>query len=361
MALNGNSKPMYQPWNEEEFNADIHVRSMTPIQRWIYRTLLLQCFFHTTRPYLPADDGLLWKLAGCENKKQWDKNKADVLAMFSEIEQDGQVLLSNKRVLEDWNRLQEKREIGRSSAQKRWDGNRYPLGSHDTPNASEVELSEVKGSEEKKPWSAPKLVNLKKVLPVLCLKLLKHKAEPTDWWKTEIQELADAFGSGKVAEAFEMWASTRQGEIVNKPVSEFLRTATGYLEGSFGQAQPEIDQLLARLYESGGQAFAGKAKATVVRLVNEYGIPDVESAYKEFITNKDEHDMKYAVRDFAEGGAVAIILAQRRRKQESAAVEAVMADNRKEMERLAEEEQTKVFEQEQLEAGEIVEAFDFGG
>src|SRR5262245_2835324 len=84
---------------------------MSPTQRWMYRTLLQAAFFHSTRPYLPDDDAQLWLLAGCESSKQWERNKGTVRAMFAVVEVDGLRLLSQKRLLTDWDRLEEKRQM----------------------------------------------------------------------------------------------------------------------------------------------------------------------------------------------------------------------------------------------------------
>lgn len=108
--MEDNKKPQYQPWNEEEFQSDLFVRVMTPVQRWAYRTLLQASFFHTTRPYLPSDDKVLWILAGCESRNQWDSIKGMILERFAPIEIDGVSLLENKRVTADWKRLQNVRE-----------------------------------------------------------------------------------------------------------------------------------------------------------------------------------------------------------------------------------------------------------
>jgi hypothetical protein len=104
-------KPLYQPWNEEAFRADLQVGAMSPTQRWIYRTLLQAAFFHSTRPYLPDEDAQLWLLAGCESPRQWERNKDVVRAMFATVEIDGVRLLSQKRLLVDWDRLEEKRQM----------------------------------------------------------------------------------------------------------------------------------------------------------------------------------------------------------------------------------------------------------
>ena len=105
-----NKKPLYQPWNEEEFQGDVYVRGMNHVQRWMYRTLLQAAFFHSTRPYLPNDDEVLWVLAGCESIEEWQQNKDKILKRFRTIEVGGENLLENKRVSSDWARLESKRD-----------------------------------------------------------------------------------------------------------------------------------------------------------------------------------------------------------------------------------------------------------
>jgi hypothetical protein len=116
-----NEKPKFQPWNEEEFQSDVFVRGMNAVQRWMYRSLLQASFFHTTRPYLPDDDRILWVLAGCESKAQWLENKSEVLDRFTPV--DGKPgMLENKRVTKDWNNLldfrEEMSELGKKRASK---------------------------------------------------------------------------------------------------------------------------------------------------------------------------------------------------------------------------------------------------
>jgi hypothetical protein len=122
MAFKSNAKPIYQPWNEEVFNADVHVRAMLPIQRWMYRTLCQAMFFHTTRPYLPNDDEILWVLAGCESIEQWMTYKEKVMRRFTPLAENPQ-LLENNRVNQDWERMVESRQrysrMGQQSAQSR--------------------------------------------------------------------------------------------------------------------------------------------------------------------------------------------------------------------------------------------------
>jgi hypothetical protein len=148
-------KPLYQPWNEEAFRADLHVGAMAPTQRWMYRTLLQAAFFHSTRPYLPDDDAQLWLLAGCESPKQWERNKDVVRAMFTPIQVAGVRLLSQKRLLADWNRIEEKREALAEAGRKGGRANAKPEQSkcltgapRGETNANQEKL--IKEIEEKK-------------------------------------------------------------------------------------------------------------------------------------------------------------------------------------------------------------------
>jgi len=143
-----NKKPLYQPWNEEEFLSDVRVRGLTYVQRWMYRTLLQAAFFHSTRPYLPNDDRILWVLAGCESLEQWRANKEEILELFT-LSNDSK-LLGNKRVIEDWQRLEESREkmaeLGRKSAAVKRTFNARSTSKRESNSKSERE-SEVKVSD----------------------------------------------------------------------------------------------------------------------------------------------------------------------------------------------------------------------
>jgi hypothetical protein len=127
-ALRDKTKCLYQPWRNDAFMADEYVQVMTPIQRWMYRTLLQAAFTCRERPYLPDDDARLWVLAGCENQQQWEINKVMIRACFTPKVIDGIPLLGHKATLDDWERMQNalavRREsasvAGKASAAKRW-------------------------------------------------------------------------------------------------------------------------------------------------------------------------------------------------------------------------------------------------
>ncbi len=108
-------KPPYFKWWEDHFWSDLLVRRMAPTARHYYRALLLAAFFCDTRPFLPADDDLLWMIADAETKEDWLKHKAQVLAKFTEFTQDGKQLLRNKRLDEEWAALLENLEHSKNA------------------------------------------------------------------------------------------------------------------------------------------------------------------------------------------------------------------------------------------------------
>ena len=120
--------PWFQQWYESELQRDLVYQGMTWIQKLIYRCLCQRMFVCETQPYAPDDDNLLWVLSGAENKQMWLDNKDAILVRFERIEIDGKVLLKHKRVEEDWNDVQERREslrkirsiAGKRGNAKRW-------------------------------------------------------------------------------------------------------------------------------------------------------------------------------------------------------------------------------------------------
>ena len=120
--------PWFQQWYESELQRDLVFQGMTWIQKLFYRCLCQRMFVCETQPYAPDDDNLLWVLSGAENKQMWLDNKDAILVKFERIEIDGKVLLKHKRVEEDWNDVQERREsirkirsiAGKRGNAKRW-------------------------------------------------------------------------------------------------------------------------------------------------------------------------------------------------------------------------------------------------
>jgi uncharacterized protein YdaU (DUF1376 family) len=117
-------KPTFIPWYETDFRADRIVQRMTPVQRSFYRNLLLDCYFGEHRPYISANDSELWLIAEANTLEEWLAAKTLILTKFTAVElKDGTRALSNKRVLEEWARLEhllkQKQNAGLASAMAR--------------------------------------------------------------------------------------------------------------------------------------------------------------------------------------------------------------------------------------------------
>lgn len=267
---------------------------MTPIQRWMYRTLLQKAFFYSTRPDLPTDENILWLLSGCENREQWEANKEPVLNMFSIDEREGEEVYWQKRLRQDWSRIAAKRESlsdrGKLGASTRWS------------SQSEPARVQQKG--------LPYL----KLIPESCRKILGVRPEKEEWYKKDLKELAETYGGTEVVTAFEEWAKSLTS-TPKYPIRDFIKVADGYLQNKVIPENPELESLCVTLYAIGGQTFTGKYRQMLNALTIEFSIPEITKAYETFITGKDEYDMKFAVRDFCEGAAKTIILSARKKAE----------------------------------------------
>jgi hypothetical protein len=251
-----NSKPDYMLWSEEEFQADVFVRGMNWLQKLLYRALLQSMFFHSTRPYLPNDDEILWILSGAESLEMWEKNKGVILRRFSKLP-DNDGLLQNKRITSDWNKLAERREqmseMGLKSAEVRKSrygtaqpsklltpnenrtDNERTLENRSTPpeeeKLSEVKLSEVELRKEKPntpdqgSFSNPEPEHMAAALPNWHNISTRHKrllGKPVSSplrHKEKYVQFCDQYGEDIVLQCFDSWAPTKR-EWANDPKSQ---------------------------------------------------------------------------------------------------------------------------------------------
>jgi uncharacterized protein YdaU (DUF1376 family) len=98
-------KPHFMGWYENDFQAELGVRRMKPIERHFYRALLIQSFFCAERPYLPNDDDQLWVLADADSKEHWKEHRDVVMGMFKKY---GATRWGHPRVLRDWKATEDK-------------------------------------------------------------------------------------------------------------------------------------------------------------------------------------------------------------------------------------------------------------
>jgi hypothetical protein len=142
------NKPIYQPWSEEDFSADVDVQVLTPMQRWMYRTLLQKAFVCSTRPFPPDDDSILWKLAGCPSIAFWNQHKGPVREMFFPRDIDGVQVLFRQRLADDWAKLQVIRNTNRENALKGWaEKKERPHATAMRPHAAAMQVSKEVSKE----------------------------------------------------------------------------------------------------------------------------------------------------------------------------------------------------------------------
>jgi hypothetical protein len=75
------------------------------------------------------------------------------------------------------------------------------------------------------------------------------------------------------------------------------------------ESRKDVAELAAELYGIGRQTFPHPRLAP---LLDEFTAAELSGAYREFVANRDDFQMKRAVKDFCEGGAHDVILAQRK-------------------------------------------------
>ena len=314
--------PEFLRWSEKDFRADIRVQALTPIQRWMYRSLLQGAFLESTRPRLLDDDNILWRVAGCESLEQWQDNKRQVLELFeTEKDKKGQVLV-NKRLEAEWSRIVAKStqasEAGTKSALARQysstDVERTLTSANRSSTIKELEveldLDKEQELEQEQDSRLPltKQKRLDKALPILCRKILGLRAEPLGFsvW-SEIKQIREAYGSASVLDAFEKWAKENRGMRSTFPLGEFIKVADGLINGIISLEKNQDAEDLAGEIASLTNArvlFTGKDKTDFVQLVDKCGKADTMAAFKKYWQNVegDEFEEKHTARKFAEGG-----------------------------------------------------------
>jgi hypothetical protein len=130
-----------------------------------------------------------------------------------------------------------------------------------------------------------------------------------------LKQAARIYGEQEVQDAFESWADTQKGTTDPYLISKFVRIMGGLLRGISLVSTvdtPNLKALGATLYEIGNQVFTNQQLAG---LLKDYSKDELEAAYQEFVHNLDDFSIKFAARDFCNGGADAIIAARKEREQ----------------------------------------------
>jgi hypothetical protein len=331
MPLN-RQKPLYQPWNHEEFLSDEGVQELAAIERWMYMTLLHAAFFCSTRPYLPHNNSKLWRLAGCENREQWDKHKAKVLRMFEKIREGDRKLLSQKRLVIDWERENNRRQTlannGRrgGNARSRSEANAVALlqpGSSTEPNQTGPNGTEPNGTELNKTepdTTTREEETVTNRITDKALEILGTRVYPSDRCWPDIQSLVQVYGPTEVIRAFEDWALTKKGEAISYPLSVFVRIADAALRGTITlKDSPDAKKVIAEMaFISQGTVVPDQSQTLVItRWLKDYTPAEIVAAFRAFYDQCDEFSIKFAGKNFCEKGIPLLDLA-RRNKLEAA-------------------------------------------
>ena len=310
-------KPLYQPWSEEAFRSSIYVQSMTHIQKWMYRSLLQASFCEATRPYIPNDDNMLWRLAGCENKVEWDKHKTPILERFEEVNVDGVALLKNDRVYQDWLKVEQyysdRSVSGRKSAEKRW-GNGSVIGALPAVITScNKEVKEVnikKLSKEQYPETKIATIWEEQTGQVL--------AEPKADFKSKLRELVKMYGEEQVLSQFEIWANLNAGGGFKRPVSAFIKQFSGTASATRNLFKSfEINDLAVELSLcSGGDVTFNRLNLNgLASLLAEFSQDEIIQAFKKFYLEYTG-DWQWAAKDFVEKASQLTLVARKQKAEQ---------------------------------------------
>jgi hypothetical protein len=253
-------KPLFQPWNEEEFWADVHVQNMPRIAAHLYKALCNAAFFCSTRPYLPTSDEELCMHSRAESMEQWLQYKSVILKMFTRTNVKGKRLLKRERIVQDWEKLLAKRESFLERSKKANEAKRKvtqgalkePTRSLESPKRSEVrevkrsegklrEVSEIDFPSANQNEFLEEEQDMSKFDPFVRIWQDKHGEAalcpyPRDSEKfknkTIWKELISNHGVDLLLQAFTLWAEEQAAEGVTErfPLEKFSRVAGDYMQ-----------------------------------------------------------------------------------------------------------------------------------
>lgn len=189
-------------------------------------------------------------------------------------------------------------------------------------------------------------MSIVKKIKKLSLTVLGCEAEPWDNVWARVKELSDAFGQDKVADAFDEWAQLHRGQIIRKPVEEWLKIAPGLIQGITSlKPNPALTKLVDDFaYEADRQGLAvffdSEQQVQIGRLLADYTENELRAAYKEFLGTLDDFTVKFAAKNFVEKAGQLLALQKRRKsdadKQASLLVQLTDKEARKVQEEQAE-------------------------
>lgn len=346
MNIDERSKAKYQPWDQEQFSADIKVRKMTSVQRWIYKSLLQEAFVCSARPNLPSDDNELWMLSDCDSLEQWLENKEPIVRMFDLVEINGTKVLYHKRLNADWERVLEIREAraeaGRKGAEARSSKRKQDSAIAQQSSSLDQQLvsNEMKGNESKLSNESEgegmnaadpsqfedkdtDIMNPVREIPKISENILgvEVKIYPSD--ATRVKELTAVHGGTRVTNDYTDWCHENVG-VYSRPLPEYLKVASERLRGAISPATDKavIDIARELTYLSDNTVtFNNMNKLGLSELTKAgWTQPEIEAAWGDFFQKMDKdnpRNFEFAAKNFLEG-ADGLLYGNRKKKQKAA-------------------------------------------
>jgi hypothetical protein len=183
-------------------------------------------------------------------------------------------------------------------------------------------------------------VSYKDKINEVCVRVLGTTIRSNDPRWNELRPFLSVHGASKITEVFETWASSLE-QPPAYPLSYFLGAIKRLLAGSEPepadvreiQEQTSLKELAAELYGiNSQQAFTGKEKLALGKLLQEYGREEILAGYKDYVSPLDDFELRKAARTFTQGGADAVILQTRKYKAERKRQEELLELARKQFE-----------------------------
>lgn len=129
--------------------------------------------------------------------------------------------------------------------------------------------------------------------------------------------IAEAYGHAAVVADFTAWCQENAAQQPHYPITDYMKLVDERLGGAPEQKRadtedPRIKEISTRCYELTGWLPPVSA---VADLLLDFPPEEINAALKEYSDPLTEKEVKVAMKQFfSEGGAVAVILARRRRK-----------------------------------------------
>jgi uncharacterized protein YdaU (DUF1376 family) len=283
-------KPFWIKWDETAHLSDYAVLRMTPHQRLMYRNLIITSYYCSSRPYLPDDDEVLWLMADADTLEHWKANRQAIMVKFTQfVDSNGKRLLSNKRVLEEWEELEASLEQKKSAAAKSVAARRRRAATEEPLPAEAEPEREVEAEPE--------------------LEVEVERSTPVERSLNERSESGGGVGDSEDALACR---SRTPAPLLNQDGGNGDKMSLMEAldrQVSNEEIEKQVRHLLRSLYRLGGHTFDGKNRDALTDWLRRGFNPhEIEGAYRRFVPTLADRDLPYAPTRFCLGAGETIMV-----------------------------------------------------